>query len=234
MRPYLLRSLLPLAILAVILVSLFAVVRPVSAAAGIFESYIVLNGTYYDVNANTSNPDFPGEYLGTFSSIWRPLTLNGGEIKTFKNNGTDISIGRLQYRVYPVNGTPGNFTAVTLPFAEDLGGNDQRWAETGLTIDLLDGLADGYYEIEIYFEADTNGVDADSIIYDSAGGANYKATFGVGSARALWLDATTIAWNGASGSSYRLLYDPDGGLVPATAGSHCLCVTVGLFLATSR
>ncbi|HSN77628.1 MAG TPA: pullulanase-type alpha-1,6-glucosidase [Anaerolineae bacterium] len=38
-------------------------------------------------------------------------------------------------------------------------------------------------------------------------------------ARAMWLDRTTIAWNGAAGVSYKLLYDPDGGMVAATAGA---------------
>ena len=39
-----------------------AVVVPVTqvfAAAGIWESYIVLNSNYYDVKANTALPDFP-------------------------------------------------------------------------------------------------------------------------------------------------------------------------------
>ena len=38
-------------------------------------------------------------------------------------------------------------------------------------------------------------------------------------ARAQWLDTTTIAWNGTTVASYRLLFDPDGDLNPATAGA---------------
>jgi pullulanase/glycogen debranching enzyme len=45
-----------------------------------------------------------------------------------------------------------------------------------------------------------------------------KPPVSVSAARAIWLDKTTIAWNNPTGSSYKLLYDPDGGL-DATAGS---------------
>ena len=38
-------------------------------------------------------------------------------------------------------------------------------------------------------------------------------------ARALWLDSTTIGWNGSTGASYKLLFDPNGDLVPATAAA---------------
>ncbi len=40
-------------------------------------------------------------------------------------------------------------------------------------------------------------------------------------AKAIWLDAGTIAWSGAVGNSYKLLYDPDGGLTSAAAATAC-------------
>ena len=40
-------------------------------------------------------------------------------------------------------------------------------------------------------------------------------------AKAMWLDTNTIAWNGVAGASYRLLYDPDGGLTTAAEGTAC-------------
>ena len=36
-------------------------------------------------------------------------------------------------------------------------------------------------------------------------------------AQAIWLDAGTLAWHGTFASSYKLLYDPDGGLETAAA-----------------
>jgi len=225
MRPTLSRHFPLLAVLAAVLTLTLLVVRPVFAAAGIWESYVVLNSAYYDVQASTANPDFTNQNLGTFVPGSVPLTLNGSEVKTYKNNGTDITSARINYRVYPTGSPSGSFTAVNLPFAQDLGNGDQKWATAGETIDLLNGLSDGSYTLEIYYDASTNGVDASSTIYGNNGGANYSATFTVASAvsisdaQALWLDADTIAWNGTAGSSYKLLYDPDGGLIPATAGN---------------
>ncbi len=69
------------------------------------------------------------------------------------------------------------------------------------------------------------GSDADlmTITYDTNGGSNYSYTVSdpatLSDARAMWLDTTTFAWNGTEGSSYKLLYDPDGGVVPAVAGA---------------
>jgi len=40
-------------------------------------------------------------------------------------------------------------------------------------------------------------------------------------ARALWLDVNTIAWSGAADSTYKLLYDPDGGLDAAAEQTAC-------------
>ncbi|MFZ2360275.1 MAG: alpha-1,6-glucosidase domain-containing protein [Anaerolineae bacterium] len=40
-------------------------------------------------------------------------------------------------------------------------------------------------------------------------------------ARAMWLDTNTIAWNGVAGSSYKLLYDPDGGMTTAAESTAC-------------
>lgn len=229
MRPKVFRVALLLVILAALLGSVLMWVQPVFAAAGIFESYVVLNNTYYDAGASTGNPNFHGQNLGTFVPGSVPLTLSGGEVKTYKNNSTDVTSARLYYRVYPLGGSGGSFTEVNLPFAENLSNpGDQKWATTSANIDLLNGLSDGNYTLELYYEASTNGVDADPIVYDnnsSNGGNNYSATFTVASAiilsdaRAMWLDATTFAWNGVAGSSYKLLYDPDGGMVPGVAGA---------------
>ncbi|HEY89076.1 MAG TPA: hypothetical protein G4N98_04990, partial [Thermoflexia bacterium] len=207
----------------ILLISLFPVLfnmpEPVLAAGGIWESYVVLNDTYYDVNATTSNPDFTN-YLGVFSQPLKPLILNGGEVKTYKNNGTNITSARLYYRVYPQSSSPsGSFTDVNLPWAQNLGGGDQAWVESGQAANLVNGLSDGTYVLELYYEASTNGVDAGNPLYDNNGGSNYSTTFTVGPAVALWLDANTIAWNGTAGSSYQLLYDPDGGIDTAVAGA---------------
>ncbi|MCB0243470.1 MAG: hypothetical protein KDI12_08680, partial [Anaerolineae bacterium] len=203
----------------------------VLAAAGIWQSYVVINGVYYDANASTGNPDFQNQNLGTFTPGSAALLLSGGEVKTYKNNGTDVTSARLMYRVYPVGSPSGRFTPVNLPFAENLpNAGDQRWAQTSAGIDLLGALGEGNYTLEVYFEASTNGVDSPATVYDSNGGTNYSATFAIAStpgpitpvaAKALWLDTNTVAWNGAGGASYKLLYDPDGEMTDAAEAVAC-------------
>ncbi len=50
-------------------------------------------------------------------------------------------------------------------------------------------------------------------------------TVTVTGARAIWLNEDTIAWNGVAGSSYRLLYDPDGAINLGTASFLNLTAT---------
>ncbi len=76
----------------------------------------------------------------------------------------------------------------------------------------------------VFSSANTQAIapgDADlmTITSNTGGGTNYSYKVAAGSApialagaKALWLDATTIAWSGTGGASYKLLYDPDGGL----------------------
>ncbi|MFN3372731.1 MAG: pullulanase-type alpha-1,6-glucosidase, partial [Chloroflexus sp.] len=74
------------------------------------------------------------------------------------------------------------------------------------------------------------GADADlmTINADTNGGTNYSYTVSSGTsaitpaqARALWLDLNTIAWNGGPAASFRLLYDPDGGMTTAAEATTC-------------
>ncbi len=80
------------------------------------------------------------------------------------------------------------------------------------------GTQVSYYVFSSGNVASISGGDADlmTITYNNNGGDNYRYTVGR-PARALWLDRTTIAWNGASGHSYRLLFDPDGDLLSGVA-----------------
>lgn len=157
---------------------LFAFVSYSAQATGIFESYAVLkiNGgvnTYYDLQASTTNLDFNGLDLGTFTN-GQTLVFVGGENKTWKNGGGDVTGGRIHYRVY--TGTPsGSFSNVSFNWIQDLGNGDQKWGATTGTTDVLAGLPNGVYTLEVYSEADTNL----GARYSNNGGANYKATFTV-------------------------------------------------------
>lgn len=157
---------------------LFAFVSYSAQATGIFESYAVLkiNGgvnTYYDLQASTTNLDFNGLDLGTFTN-GQTLVFVGGENKTWKNDGGDVTSGRIYYRVY--TGTPsGSFSNISFNWIQDLGNGDQKWGATTGTTDVLAGLPNGVYTLEVYTEADTNL----GARYSNNGGANYKATFTV-------------------------------------------------------
>ncbi len=91
------------------------------------------------------------------------------------------------------------------------------------------GTAVAYYVFTSGDVASISGADADlmTITYNTNGGSNYAYTVTGGpltltSAKALWLDTDTIAWNGIAGASYKLLYDPDGGMTESAASTTCV------------
>ncbi|WNM20217.1 T9SS type A sorting domain-containing protein [Flavobacterium capsici] len=154
---------------------------------GIFESYAILNinsgsNVFYDMQANTANPDLNGANLGTFSCN-QSLVVKGGQNKTYKNSGCNITNGDLFYRVYSGTGTgSGSFTQINLPFAENLPSpGDQRWESQSGTNNIISGLFPGTYTLEIYSRAQFDGCGFGDIFSNNSG-ANYKAIFTVGPA----------------------------------------------------
>ena len=91
---------------------------------GIYESYAILsiNGganAYYDMNAATANPDFEGAALGSFTFA-QSLEVKGGQNKTFKCSGGDITNGRLKWRIWKTSaGASGSFTTVSMGFVSN-------------------------------------------------------------------------------------------------------------------
>ena len=88
-----------------------------------------------------------------------------------------------------------------------------------------------YYVFSSGNVASIAGADADlmAINADTNGGSNYSYTVASApgvitpiGAKALWLDANTIAWNGTAGSSYKLLYDADGGMATSAESTACV------------
>ncbi len=162
----------------------FALIGFNAQDAGIFESYAVLNingagNTYYDLQATTGNPDFNGADLGTFNVTTQSIVFAGGEIKTWKNGTADVTGGKINYRIYST--TPGSFSNITLNWIENISASDQKWGSVSGTQNVLSGLADGNYTIEVYAEAETNVGPR----YSSNSGVNYKATFKVSSSLAV-------------------------------------------------
>ncbi len=157
-------------------------------AAGIFDSFAIVNtasNTYYDIGATTGNPDFQGTALGTFDATSDNLKL-GGQTKTFKNNGTDVTGAKIYYRVWS-GSESGTFSNLSYAFQINISGGDQQWgtdvagsnATAFYTPNLLTGLSNGNYTLEVYTEITTNGVNAGSPIASNNSGNNFEATFTV-------------------------------------------------------
>ncbi|MEC8597643.1 MAG: FISUMP domain-containing protein [Bacteroidota bacterium] len=171
--------------------ALFLLPAQSQSAWDIFQSYVILDSGSGDqylaggLNADGASA-FAGTDLGDFTAA-DALTLNGGELKTYKNGGSNVCGGTLNYRVYASGDTPGAFTVLGLPFSANLNGSDQKWATTGQAIDLLDALTAGDYVLELYWEADGNNSNPSGCgetQYDNDSGNNFTATFSILSAGA--------------------------------------------------
>ena len=155
---------------------------------GIFQDYAVLNANgggyvYYAGGANADNSPkaFQNHSFGAFTA-GQTLVL-GSEIKTYKNNGTNVTGARLYYRVYLTGTTAGAFIQTNPAFSDNLSsGGDQKWTNvansqsqnTPAPVDLLAGLAPGYYTLEVNWTAQADNAPD---VADNNIGANYKATF---------------------------------------------------------
>ncbi|MBO0938175.1 T9SS type A sorting domain-containing protein [Fibrella sp. HMF5335] len=146
-----------------------------------FQTYAIVNvdGGTDSYRAGNRNADGATTFNNSSYGIANTsITLKGGEIKTFKNNGGDVTGARLYYRVYPAGSPAGAFTLINLPFAANLNGSgDQKWATTMANINMATGLPAGNYTLEVYWQITTNLGDR----FDSNGGANVKASFTVSS-----------------------------------------------------
>ena len=169
-----------------------------TASSGIFETYIIIqaNGgsaNYYDLYASTANPDFQGYNFGTFSCA-NSLVIKGGQNKTYKNGADDILNGYLYYKVYK-NGTDPNtvsFTSINLAFDINLSNpGDQQWTTSTANNNILQGLADGTYTVEVYSSADFTYNGNSGTHYQNVGGTNYKATFTISNPIIITTNPTT-------------------------------------------
>jgi hypothetical protein len=160
-------------------------------AAGIYDSFIYTTTTgaapltFYDIGAVSANVDFNGANLGNFA-LGSTLQV-GGQQKSFKNGGTDVTAHNLFWKV------TGAFAGVSMPFQWNFGDvgapsglnnvGDQQWggdvqggnAALVLSGNVLNGLSAGNYTLEVYSEINTSG----GPVANNNSGANYKANFTV-------------------------------------------------------
>ena len=183
-----------------------------SQSVAFTETKIILsvNGTadtYYDLSANSSdgNQFQNNGDLGTFEEGASTLTLQGVEHKVSKCNGGDVHGSELYYRIYPYGSASGSFTNVdgnggymtTSWVSNDSssGGCDyQTWRKTNGSVNLLSGLSNGRYVIEVYGRG-----WGSAEFYDNNSGNNYKANFRIGSFTSSDGDWSTASiWTGSA------------------------------------
>ncbi len=197
--------------------------------AGIYEGYVIIdiNGggnAYYDLGAATSNPDFQGASLGTFTIGTNTLTLKGAQNKTFKCSGGDVTGGDGFYRIYKVGNTPGSFTSSgAMGFvSNDAGGcgGNQTWEKSNASINVLSGLAPGNYQLEVYNRASTNVGDQ----FDNNGGANYIASFTVAAST-----SNPVVVTSSGGTAFATYATLAASFSAINAGTHTgiIAITVG-------
>ncbi|WP_198659421.1 MopE-related protein, partial [Winogradskyella aurantiaca] len=157
--------------------------------SGLFESYVVVNGQFFDLGASTGNPDFDGADLGSFSCN-AGLEIDGGENKIFKcsyGNG-DVINGKTMYRLYKQGENPPGFSELGLDFNSTIGGagqdcENQKWQKLEANVNLLGSLTEsGVYILEVFNTADytwnlPNVAGGTGTHFANNGGSNFKATF---------------------------------------------------------
>ena len=159
---------------------------------------------YYDVKRDASllNPSFSDANFGTFNILSTDVTiggttysadgllqLSGAELKTdvtgptvggdYQNSG---NFARMFYAVTAQGVNPSSFTTLSMGLTREAW-PDYTWANTGASVNLLQGLAAGSYQLAVYFETNGSYFDNSQQFYsinpDNNGGANYVATFNV-------------------------------------------------------
>ena len=163
--------------------------------AGFNTTYIVLDSygsgnVYYDLQANTANPDFDNSNLGTYCEGSASLIFKGAEHNNYKCGGCDITSTSIMYRIYPTGSPSGGFVSNSVGyssgFSNGCGGEDQQWSNLSYNTNLLSGLSAGNYILEVYSEQSTTCLGT---VYANNGGNNFKATFSVNSNVTYYLDA---------------------------------------------
>jgi pullulanase len=155
----------------------------------------------------SSNTITAGGSFDVFVQVWK------GGVTDAPGQGANITCTLYWGQVASFGGSWSNVTSTPMSYHGDAGNNDEYKG----TITPAAGL----YEFTAYC---TDTTDNSSMWQGSGNG---KLTVNAASAaitggRALWLDVDTIAWNAASVASYRLLYDPDGGVTSAAEATACV------------
>lgn len=143
---------------------------------------IVNNGTEsgFQVSQCPYQTVFHNHNFGNTSN----LVINSAQIQTSESCNNDVLDGRLHYRIYDQNASPGSFTTLEVPqFSSNTNGPyTGRIFKLNNALDVLSGLGPGNYYIELYFSITVsfngNGI-ADDTLFLNNNGQYYRASFSV-------------------------------------------------------
>lgn len=118
--------------------------------------------------------------LGSFDpGLGQTLFLTGGSLLTFNGDTYTVTVGYLDFRIFP-QGTPsGLFTEFSLPLDDGaVSGisSRKRWSSESQTFDLLSGLPPGDYVLGVYLHEKDSGNQG---AFSRFNGQNFGATFSV-------------------------------------------------------
>jgi hypothetical protein len=154
-----------------ILLASLSVLNAQAQSYGTFASavFISQSGTETGYNITGSGQNLIGKpqdqftgNLGSYTQYSANLILNGGEVKTYKDNNANVCGATMFYSIHSVGGS-SEFMPLTLPykagcsggiFSDQLGpcgGNDQKWSSESYAIDLTT-YTPGNYAIDIYYQ----------------------------------------------------------------------------------
>ncbi|MBN8544565.1 MAG: T9SS type A sorting domain-containing protein [Ignavibacteria bacterium] len=131
-------------------------------------------GNYVMWNSGAGN--FLAADMGLISDINDKILITYWDIKTWKNNGGDVTSATLYYRIYETGSPSGSFNSVGSSYVTELGNGDQKWGFTG-SAELAHSpfVTNKNYTLEVYIAV--TGTTPSTTLYDNVSGANYKPTF---------------------------------------------------------
>ncbi|MBN1920287.1 MAG: pullulanase-type alpha-1,6-glucosidase [Anaerolineae bacterium] len=238
-------SVLVFVLLAGLLSAALGATKPVLMANHVPNSQIQWSGTGHFVleavgyipSPYTVSPNF--RQASTSTAAANSTISNADSADLFVNFSFDTT-GTTVYLVYTTDGTAPNKTNGTPSTASfsNYSEPNRTWRvnlpmmSTSTVVNYVfyisnGSLADAWGRISgnpssrdtSQYQTSWSEVDDAYFTYTVIDGTPTPIT--VTATKTLWLDVDTIAWNGVAGSSYKLLYDPNGGLTSAAESTAC-------------